>query len=100
MKRKQKKNQATPWQEIKALVRQPEEGFYRQPILHINCFGQIEIENCKQILRYNEQEICLDMGLWQVSIFGDSLELCNANKGQLLLTGRVFRTEFSYGKAE
>lgn len=100
LKQKKQKEHLNPWQEIKALVRQPDKGFYRQPILHINCYGQIEIENCKEILRYNEQEICLDMGLWTVSLFGDSLELCNASKGQLLLRGRVFRTEFSYGKAE
>lgn len=100
MKRNQKKERLNPVQIIQGIMRQPDRDFYRQPILHINCYGQIEIENCKEILQYNQQEICLDMGLWKVALFGDCLELCSATKGQLLVRGKVFRTEFSYDGKE
>lgn len=98
VKQKRNKQRINPIRLIKDILRQPDSDFYRQPILHINCYGQVEIENYKQIVQYTQQEICLDMGLWKVSLFGDCLELRSASKGQLLVQGKVFRTEFLYDK--
>ena len=44
----------------------------------------------------DSSQIQLDMGRWEVTLYGDGLELCAASRGQLLLQGRVLRTEFSY----
>ncbi len=96
MKHKRKKQKEPVRQILHDLIRQPDEGFYRQPVLHISCCGQIEVENCSEILLYDENQIRLDMGCWEVALFGDSLELCAASKGRLVLKGKVFRTEFSY----
>lgn len=81
---------------LKGMFRQPQPGFYHQPILHINCQGQIEVENCKEILLYNEQAVKLDMGHWEITLFGNELELCTVGKALLTLKGKVFKAEFSY----
>lgn len=81
---------------IKELFSQPQPGFYHQPVLHINCRGQIEVENCKEILLYNEEAVRLDMGHWEISLFGNELELCSMGRALLTLKGKVFRAEFTY----
>ncbi len=99
MKRKKRGQRESAKQILQGLFRQPEQGFYRQPVLHINCQGQIEVENYRNILLYNENQVRLDMGRWEIALFGDTLELCAASKGRLVLKGRVFRSEFSYKEA-
>ena len=96
MKQRSKKQKQSIRASLKQLVGQPGTGFYRQPMLHINCHGQIEVENCKQILFYNEQMLRLDMGRWEISLYGDELELRTVSKNLLVLLGRVFKTEFTY----
>lgn len=81
---------------VKGLFRQPEPGFYHQPVLHINCRGQIEVENCKEILLYNDETVRLDMGHWEIALFGSELELCSMGRALLTLRGKVFRAEFTY----
>lgn len=96
MKRKRRAEKESPKTLVKGVFGQPQAGFYRQPVLHINCRGLVEVEGCKEILLYDEQQIRLDLGRWQVSLFGDDLRLCGVSGRLLLLKGRVFRTEFSY----
>lgn len=85
---------------LRDLFRQPAADFYAQPMLHINCYGQVQVENCWEILLYDSSQIRLDMGRWEVTLYGDGLELCAASRGQLLLRGRVLRTEFSYKEGQ
>lgn len=96
MKRKTKRTREPAGRVIRDLFRQPAADFYAQPVLHINCHGQVQVENCREILFYDDSRIQLDMGRWDVTLYGDGLELCAASGGQLLLRGRVLRTEFSY----
>lgn len=81
---------------MRQIFRQPVKNFYQQPVLHINCYGQIEVENCQKIVSYNEQMIKLDMGHWEITLFGDELVLCAVSKALLVLKGKVLKTEFSY----
>lgn len=96
MKQRRKKKRESPGTYIKHLVRQPPPGFYRRGVLHIQCGGLVEVEGCKGVLLYDEGQIRLDMGGWQVSLYGDELTLCGIGGRMLTLKGRIFRTEFSY----
>lgn len=95
MKRKRRAKRESPGVYFKRLVGQPPAGFYRRPILHIQCGGLVEVEECKGVLLYDENQIRLDMGGWQVSLYGDDLTLCGMGGRMLTLKGRVFRAEFS-----
>ena len=46
MKHKRKTRRESPGTYLKRLVRQPPAAFYRQPVLHIQCGGQVEVEGC------------------------------------------------------
>lgn len=100
MKRKPKQTREPVKRILRDLFRQPTADFYAQPMLHINCLGQVQVENCREILLYDSSQIRLDMGRWDVTVYGDGLELCAASRGQLLLRGRVLRTEFSYKEGQ
>ena len=50
---------------------------------------------CKGVLLYDESQIRLDMGGWQVSLYGDELTLCGVGGRMLTLKGKIFRAEFS-----
>ena len=95
MKHKRKTRRESPGTYLKRLVRQPPAAFYRQPVLHIQCGGQVEVEGCKGVLLYDESQIRLDMGGWQVSLYGDELILCGVGGRMLTQKGRIFRAEFS-----
>lgn len=84
------------WQTLRGVLAQPPAGLYRQPVLHVNCSGLVEVEGCCAVLLYDAQQIKLDLGRWQVSLFGDELTLEAFNRSQLIIRGRVFKTEFSY----
>ena len=45
---------------------------------------------------YNEEVVRLDMGHWEISLFGNELELCSMGRALLTLRGKVFRAEFTY----
>lgn len=81
---------------IRDLVAQPPNDFYKQAVLHINCSGQVEIENCREILEYTPERLRLDMGRWDVELWGSDLVLCSVGGPVLTLQGRVFKTEFFY----
>ncbi|MBU3806741.1 MAG: YabP/YqfC family sporulation protein [Candidatus Fournierella pullistercoris] len=95
--KKAKKTSSEPLkQTIADLFGQPPQEFYRQPVLHINCKGKLEIENCRQILQYDAQCIQLDMKQWNVKIEGDGLQLKTITRQRLLLEGKVFQVVLSY----
>ena len=100
VKRKPKQAREPARRIIRDLFRQPETDFYAQPMLHINCRGQVQVDNCREILLYDSNQIRLDMGRWEVTLCGDGLELCAASRGQLLLNGRILHTEFSYKEGQ
>lgn len=69
---------------------------YNQPVLHINCNGDLIAENCKGILLYTDTEIRLDMGI-VVSLRGDDLMLETLDKDRITVSGRFFNFELIYG---
>ena len=87
MKQKRRAKRESPGAYFKRLIRQPPASFYHQPVLHIQCGGQVEVEGCKGVLLYDESQIRLDMGGWQVSLYGDELALCGVGGRMLTLKG-------------
>ncbi len=70
---------------------------YGRPMLHVECGGSLEIENCRGILQYDAQKLVLDMGEWSVQIEGDSLVVDSYQKALMTVRGRVFSVRFGYG---
>lgn len=90
-KRKKKESML---QTAKGWFAMPKTGFYRQPVLHLDCRGFAEIENCKKVLCYTEKEIQLDMGTQILCIYGNQLMLTELAGKNLWLKGQIFQIEF------
>ncbi len=97
MGRRRKNERKTPAQLVHSLFRMPPSDFYHRPILHLDCGGRIEIEGCKGVVQYDEEQITLDMGGVRVALQGDDLILEALNGRELQIRGQVLRVEFSYG---
>lgn len=67
-------------------------------ILHINCHGDVCIENCKSIVLYTENEVQFDMGNIIASIKGDGITIETMEKNLVTVHGRIFCAEFLYSK--
>ena len=72
---------------------------YGKPALHIDCTGNISIENCREIVQYNEAELLLDMGVCRVAFKGDGILVDTYQKDRITAHGRVFSVSFQ-GKDE
>ena len=72
---------------------------YGKPALHIDCTGNISIENCREILQYNEAELLLDMGICRVAFKGDGILVDIYQKDRITAHGRVVSVSF-HGKDE
>jgi len=70
---------------------------YGHPMLHAECGGTLEIENCRGILQYDTQKLVLDMGEWSVQIEGDELVVDSYQKALMTVRGKVFSVRFGYG---
>ena len=63
---------------------------YGKPALHIDCAGNISIENCREIVQYNEAELLLDMGVSRETYNGEGIIEDNYNKDSNTPPARVF----------
>lgn len=69
---------------------------YGRPMLHINCSGSLEVENCRGILAYDEEKLKLNMGDLCVQIEGDGLMIDTYSKKLITIHGRIFAIKFFY----
>ncbi len=63
---------------------------YGKPILHLECGGKAEIENCKGILQYDDRKLKLDMGNMWLLLEGDDLRVETYRESCLTIRGRIF----------
>ncbi len=89
-----KRKKESVLQAAKGWFAMPKASFYHQPVLHLDCSGFAEIENCKKVLQYTEKEIQLDMGKQTLCIYGDGLVLTELAGKNLWLKGNIFQIEF------
>ena len=63
---------------------------YGRPVLHVDCGGALEIENCRSILQYDAEKLKLDMGELSVTIEGNELVVDTYQKRSSRCEGRCF----------
>ncbi|MEG1381642.1 MAG: YabP/YqfC family sporulation protein [Ruthenibacterium sp.] len=73
-----------------------QEALYRQPMVHLNCNGALVIENYKQIITYQPEQIRLDMGKIVLQIEGDALVMDTLQKTCITVHGNLFAVRFLY----
>ncbi len=73
----------------------PDADFYTRPVLHWDCGGALEVENCRTVVEYTSEQIRLDLGSCQVQILGDGLCLGGFTGRSLLIRGTIIRIELS-----
>ena len=98
--KKQGKVRAAPKAEKLNLFAQPDKGFYRRSILHIQCGGAIEVENCRAVLECTEERVRLQVARWEVALTGEKLQLESLNRRTLVLRGRIVQITFQQTKRE
>ena len=74
----------------------PAADLYLGSAIHISDRGAVQIENCKGISLYDENEIEVDLGSCRVRLSGDGLVLITLTPGTIAVEGRLFRVEFFY----
>ena len=65
---------------------------YGRPVLHVDCGGALEIENCRSILQYDAEKLKLG-----VTIEGNELVVDTYQKTLITVRGQVFSIHFGYG---
>ena len=63
---------------------------YGRPVLHVDCGGALEIENCRSILQYDAEKLQLDMGELSVTIEETSWWWTLTKKRSSRCEGRCF----------
>ncbi len=79
-------------------LRELPEALYARPALHWDSEGSLELENCRQVLRYEEDHLELDMGAVSLLITGDGLWIDTYRKNYMTVRGRLFSIEVRYGR--
>ncbi len=80
---------------MKALFAQPPAGLYGGTTLY-QCGNEMELENFKMLLDYQENKLRVRMKNGVLTIFGDRLEIAALEPRRLRIRGLVLKTEFSY----
>ncbi len=62
-----------------------------QPLIHINCHGSVEVENCSRVLEYGEHRIRLQVRNSVVTLEGEGLLILSLNAHVTEIRGRIFR---------
>ena len=70
-------------------------ALYGQPVLHINCNGFFEVENCRGIIQYDINHLKLDMGRQAVTIEGEGIQVDTFQKKLITVRGTLFSLCFS-----
>lgn len=78
----------------------PDADFYSRPVLHWDCGGALEVENCRTVLEYTSERVRLDLGSRQVQVLGDGLCLGGFTGRSLLIRGTVIRIELTEKERE
>ena len=66
-----------------------------QPVLHINCRGSIDVENCSRVLEYTPQRIRLQLSERVITVEGDALAILSLNRYVTQIRGEIYRLTFA-----
>ena len=99
MKRKRQHRKGMLREMLPTLYRIPQGLTFSEPTIHINCYGQIRLENCRKILLYNQDEIVIQLDRLAVSIRGDGLVMDTLSKEAITVSGTCLLYTSSVGGA-
>ena len=69
------------------------QALYRQAMIHFDCRGYLQAENCRGILRFDAERLVLDMGTAQLRITGLGLMVDTYHQQLITIHGRIFSVE-------
>lgn len=82
-------------QVLRTSFKLPQQLDITQPMVHINCRGGMEIENCDGVVEYGQEHICLKMGRHRVCVYGEQLTITTLNAHVTQIDGSIFRLDLS-----
>lgn len=97
---KRKKRRVSWKRTVSGWLSMPDADFYSRPVLHWDCGGALEVENCRTVLEYTSERVRLDLGSRQVQVLGDGLCLGGFTGRSLLIRGTVIRIELTEKERE
>ena len=93
MARKRQRKKRRPAALARGWFAQPPAGFYGRGVLHLDCAGGMEVENCRGVLKYTDDTVELDMGRQRLCVRGEGLALAELAGRNLFVKGQVFSIE-------
>ena len=99
MSRSGKTERPKPRGGVGHLFAQPPSNLYGKTSVYL-CGNEIEVENFRELLLYQEGKILFRLSRGVLTITGDRLEIRALEQHRIRLRGTVLCTEFSYPDAE
>lgn len=69
------------------------DALYRQGLVHFDCRGALQAENCRGILCFDGDRLVLDMGRARLRITGLGLTVETYHQALLAVRGQIFSVE-------
>ena len=76
------------------LFAQPPAAFYRLPEFELRG-SSLLTRDCRRVLEFSPEKICLDMGSFTVTFYGAALQIESLTGKSLILTGKIRRIDFA-----
>lgn len=73
---------------LRSLLAQPPEAFYRLPDFALRG-GYLSTDGCRRVLDFEPEKICLDMGNFIVTFYGQALRIESLTGKRLILAGQI-----------
>ncbi len=84
----------SPRQWAKQLFEQPTQALYQKPSVYMSG-DELELQNFRTVVDYNENYLLLDLGRGRLRITGDALVILALEKARLVLRGQILSITFS-----
>ncbi len=84
----------SPKEWAKKLIEQPAAALYQRPSVYMSG-DEIEVQNFRAVVDYNQAYLIIDLGRELMRITGDALVIVSMEKGRVVVRGRVLGISFS-----
>jgi hypothetical protein len=93
LRRKKQKTKESLKEALRNTFSVPEVFDLTQPLLHINCSGSLELENCGGILEYDAKRIVFRLKDRRVAVTGEAMTIVSLNAHITEIRGQIFRVD-------
>lgn len=94
MSKRNRYPKTTPKQWAKQLFAQPSEALYQKPSMYLSG-DELELQNFRSLVDYNENYLLLDLGRTRLRITGDALAILALEPARLVMRGQILSISFS-----